>query len=174
MIVRVSLLWVLLACIAAIVVVVTTPAAAADIKACDLLTPSELEAVLGAKVILKSDGTIPGGKTEHCTGQAPAVAVMLRLVTGLDPGRDDLDSKEKKDIEMDKRMGAQVEVKTFGPVTCSTLIPSAKLAQKRYNTTCTVNKDTAAASIEMNAKRRKDMISIEKLRPLAEKMAGRF
>jgi len=174
MIARVSFLWVLLACVGAIVMIVATPAAAADIKACDLVTPSELESVLGAKVILKSDGTIPGGKTEHCTGQAPAVAVLLRLVTGLEPGRDHPDGKEKKDIEMAKSMGGQVEVKSFGPVTCSTILPSAKLAQMGYNTTCTVNKDRAVAGIEVTAKSRKDMISIEKLRPLAEKMAGRF
>ena len=158
-----------------VVAIIPVPAVAAgSIKACDLLTPSELEPVLGAKVILKSDGTMPGGKAEHCTGQAPAAAVMLRLVAGLDPGRDRSGGKEKAGIDMIKKMGGQVDVKTFGPVVCSTMQPPAGKEQMGYNTTCTVSKDTALAGIEVNVKSQKDMVSIEKLRPLAEKMAERF
>jgi hypothetical protein len=97
---------------------------------------------------------------------------MLRLVTGLDPGRDRSGGTEKKGIEMAKQMGIQVDVKTFGPITCSTMVPPANLVQHGFNTTCTVSKATAVAGIEVQAKSQKDMVSIEQLRPLAEKMAA--
>jgi hypothetical protein len=143
-------------------------------KACGLLTPSELEGILGSNVTLNGGLPMPGGKTDICTGQAPTTSVMLRLVTGLDPGRDRSGSKEKAGIELFKKMGATVDVKTFGPITCSTIEPPADQMQKGINTTCTVTKDTAVAGIELTAKSRNDMVSIERLRPLAEKMASRF
>jgi hypothetical protein len=143
-------------------------------KACRLLTPSELEGVLGGNVTMNGGAPMSGGKTEICTGQASTTSVMLRLVTGLDPGRDRSGSREKAGIELLKTMGAKVDVKTFGPITCSTVEPPAEQTQKGTNTTCTVTKDTAVAGIEVTAKSQKDMISIERLRPLAEKMAGRF
>lgn len=71
-------------------------------------------------------------------------------------------------------MGAQVDVKTFGPITCSTMVPPASLAEHGFNTTCTVSKANAVAGIEVTAKTQKDRVSIDKLRPLAEKMASRF
>ena len=143
-------------------------------KACGLLTHLELESVLGGNVTMNGGTPMPGGKTEICTGQAPTTSVMLRLVRGLDPGRDRSGSKEKAGIELFKKMGAKVDVKTFGPITCSTIEPPAEQTQMGINTTCTVTKDTAVAGIEVTAKSQKDMVSIDRLRPLAEKMAGRF
>ena len=143
-------------------------------KACGLVTPSELQGVLGGNVILNGGLSMPGGKTEICTGQAPTTSVMLRLVTGLDPGRDRSGNKEKAGIELFKKMGAKVDVKTFGSIACSTIEPPAGQMQKGINTTCTVTKDTAVAGIEVTAKNLKDMVSIDRLRPLAEKMASRF
>jgi hypothetical protein len=99
---------------------------------------------------------------------------MLRLVTELDPGRDRSGCTEKKGIELAKQMGIQVDVKTFGPITCSTMVPPANLAQHGFNTTCTVSKPTAVAGGEVTAKSQQDMVSIERLHPLAEKMASRF
>src|SRR5262245_55168643 len=110
------------------VVIVPWPTLAGEgIKACELLTLSELESVIGAKVIMKSDGTMPGGKTEHCTGQGPTSAVLLRLVSGLDSGRERSGSKEKAGLEMVRKMGAQVGVKTFGPIVAP---PSSRLPAK--------------------------------------------
>jgi hypothetical protein len=99
---------------------------------------------------------------------------MLRLVTGLDPGRDRSGGTEKKGIEAVRKMGIQVDVKTFGPITCSTMAPPASLAQHGFNTTCTVIKPTAVAGVEVTAKSQQDMVSIERLHLLAEKMANRF
>ena len=114
------------------------------------------------------------GRVELCIGQTSTATVMLRLRTGLDPERDRSGGTEKKGIEVVKKMGIQVDMKTFGPITCSTMVPPANLAQQGFNTTCTVSKPTAVAGVEVTAKRRQDMVSIERLHPLAEKMAGRF
>jgi hypothetical protein len=140
-------------------------------KACGLATPAEIESALGSSVVLTPMG---GGKAEFCTGQAPNAKVVLRLASGLDPGRDRSGAKEKAGVEMMKKMGAQVEVKSLGPIVCSTVVPPAGKEQMGYNTTCTVSKDTAVAGIEVTAKSQKDMVPIERLHPLAEKMAGRF
>ena len=129
---------------------------------------------LGGNVTMNGGDPMPGGKTESCTGQAQTTSVMLRLVTGLDPGRDRSGNKEKAGIELFKKMGAKVDVKNFGPITCSTIEPPAEQTQKGINTTCTVTKDTAIAGIEVTAKSQKDMVSIDRLHALAEKMAGRF
>ena len=61
-----------------------------------------------------------------------------------------------------KQMGIQVDVKTFGPITCSTMVPPANLAQHGFNTTCTVSKPTAIAGVEVIAKSQHDMVSIER------------
>lgn len=140
-------------------------------KACGLATPAEIESALGSSVVLSPMG---GGKAEFCTGQSPNAKVVLRLASGLDPGRDRSGAKEKAGVEMMKKMGAQVEVKSLGPIVCSTVVPPAGKEQIGYNTTCTVSKDTAVAGIEVTAKSQKDMVSIERLHPLAEKMADRF
>ncbi len=162
-------------CLGAVVAISQEPASAVEgNKACLLLTPSEMESVFGAKVTLNSDRAVPAGKTEVCTGQAPTAAVMLRLVTGLDHRRDKSGSKEMKGMETAKQMGAQVEVKTFGEITCSTMLPPSNLTKLGFNTTCTISKETAVAGIEVQTKSQKDMISIDRLRPLAEKMAWRF
>lgn len=71
-------------------------------------------------------------------------------------------------------MGAQVDVKVFGPISCSTVVPPASLAQYGFNTTCTVSKSSAVAGVEVVTKTQEDMLSIEQLRPLAEKMVNRF
>src|SRR5713226_8697860 len=79
------------------------PAAGAN-KACDLLTASELETVLGTKVALQGSAA-PG--VDMCMGQAPTARVLLRLATGA--GGDG--STEKSGIDIAKKMAAQVELK---------------------------------------------------------------
>jgi hypothetical protein len=162
-------------CAGAFAASVQAPVDAADgNKACGLLSPSELQTVLGTTVSLSAGGGMPAGGAELCTGQTSTATVMLRLSTGLDPGRDRSGVAEKKGIEMVKQMGIKVDVKTFGPITCSTMVPPANLAQHGFNTTCTVSKPTAVAGVEVTAKSQQDMVSIERLHQLAEKMASRF
>ena len=142
-------------------------------QACGLVTVQELEAVVGSAVVMKGGAPTAGGKTEVCIGQTPNASVLLRLVTGLDPGRDRSGSKEKAGLELFKNMGAKIEVKRFGPIICSTIEPPEQMPQN-FNTTCTAVKDTAVAGIEVTVKSRTGMVSIEKLHQLAEKMATRF
>lgn len=143
-------------------------------KACGLLTASEIQSVIGTSVTLRSTPALPGGKGELCIGNWSDGTLMLRLATGLEPGRDRSGSIEKAGLEMMKNMGAQVDVKTFGPIVCSTLVPPSGKEQIGYNTTCTVSKDTAVAGIEVTAKNKTGMVPIDRLHQLAEKMTGRF
>jgi hypothetical protein len=141
-------------------------------KACALASPAEIESVLGAKVAgLNSPGS-GSSSAQICMGTSPKGSVMLRLAKRRSQGPPG--GAERKGLEIVKKMGAQVDVKTFGPITCSTMIPPKTLEAYGFNTTCTVTKGDTVAGIEITAKSGADMVAIDKLRPLAEKMAGRF
>ena len=153
----------------AVLILVFAKSAHAQNKACALVTPNELQALLGAKVSGLKGTDMPGG-AGICMGQTPTARVTLRLAKRPEQGT----GAEAAGIEIAKKMGSQVDVKTFGPVTCSTVIPPASLAEHGFNTTCSIAKKTDVAAIEVTAKIQKDMIPIDKLRPLAEKMMERF
>ena len=149
--------------------VMTGSAMAADSPACKLLTPAELEPVAGKLRAFTPMGGLP--ETNICTSSSTAgTRVMLRLAMRKAGG----DSPEAKGIEAAKKMGAIVDVKTSGPITCSTIIPPKNLQAYGFNTTCTVVKTGQVAGVEVTVKAQKDMVPIDKLRPLAEKMTGRF
>ena len=138
-------------------------------KACGLITESEAQSILGAKVILK-DGSL--GSAQTCTAESQTATMMLRSFkrTGDASG-----ATEKAGIEAVKKMGTQVDVKTSGGIMCMTTVPPANLAQYGYGTSCTVmSKAPLFAVIEVKSKTPKDMIPMEKLRTVAEKMATRF
>jgi len=80
---------------------------------------------------------------------------MLRLFKRTDdpPG-----AKEKAGIEAIRQTGAQVEVKTLGPITCTAVVPPPQLAEHGFGTTCSVQKAPMLAVIEVTAKARKDMV----------------
>lgn len=60
-------------------------------------------------------------------------------------------------------------------MTCSTLIPPAKMvAAIGFNTTCSILKNGWVAAIEIGARAQQDLVPIDRLRPLAEKMTPRF
>jgi hypothetical protein len=139
-------------------------------KACSLATPDELQAALGAKVSGLKPQSAPGGGVDLCMGQTPTASIMLRLAKRSDSGK----GKESAGIETAKKMGAQVEVKTDGPITCSTMIPPKSLEQYGFNTTCSVVKNGEVAAIEVTAKSRKDMVAMDSLHAVAKKMAGRI
>ncbi len=150
-----------------LVLAISVPGMAADnSKVCALVTPAELESLVGGKVELKG-GTI--GKAAFCSGRTPAVSVMLRMAPR-PPGP----GNEAAGVAVAKKMGAQVDVKTFGPITCSTIIPPKDKEVYGFNTTCAVLKEGTVAAIEITTKSRAAMVPIDKLRPIAEKMAKRF
>ncbi len=138
-------------------------------KACALVTDADLQAALGAKVSLK-----PGslGAAQICSGQTAGVSVMVRFFTRTG---DPAGNREQAGIDAIKKMGAQVDVKTAGGITCMTAVPPANMAAMGFGTTCTVtSKAPNFAVIEIRATAQKDMVPIDKLRPVADKMASRF
>ena len=141
-------------------------------KACALASPAEIESLLGAKVAGLNAQQTGGATTQICMGSSPKGQVMLRIATRKGEGTPG--ERERKGIEIYKKMGAQVDVQTFGPITCSAVVPPKSLEAHGFNTTCTVTKGDAVAGIEITVKTRADMVPIDKLRPLAEKMSGRF
>jgi hypothetical protein len=146
--------------------------ACAQVNPCSLLTPAEIESVVGAKVSgLKAQNT-GGAPAQICVGTSPKGSVMLRIAKR--KGEASPGERERKGIEIYKKMGAQVDVQTFGPITCSAVIPPRNLEAHGFNTTCTVTKGDTVAGVEITAKTRADMVPIERLHPLAEKMPGRF
>lgn len=142
---------------------------AAGNEACALLTAAELQGVLGAKVS-GLDGGTASKDAAICTGSTPTASVMLRKATR-EAGHEGM---EAKGIQIAEKMGAKVEVKTFGPVTCSTMVPAKSMEAYGFNTTCSVLKGGRVGAVEVTVKSSKDMVPIEKLRPLAEKIAGRL
>src|SRR5947209_7285686 len=110
-------------------------------KACALSSPGEIESVLGAKVTgLNAPGAV--GSAQFCMGSSPKGSVMLRLGkrSNRPPGE-----AERKGLEIVKKMGAEVDVKFFGPITCSTIIPPKNKEASGFNTTCTVSKADSVA-----------------------------
>jgi hypothetical protein len=155
--------------LAALMLGLSTPAATAQSQACALATAEELQAALGAPVSGLKPQTLPGGNADLCAGQTPAASVMLRLAR-----RSGGPGAEAAGIEAARKMGAQVEVKTDGPFTCSTIIPPKQLEQYGFNTTCSVLKNGQVAAIEVTAKRQQDMADMGRLRKLVERIAGRL
>jgi hypothetical protein len=136
--------------------------------ACELATASDLEAVLGSKVSLVAQPRV-GPSAEVCTGTVAKGTVVLRRAK-----RSGKPGAEQKGMEIARQMGAKVDVKTFGAVTCSTLIPPPNFADRGFNTTCSAIKGGVVAAIEVTAKEQKDMVPIDKLRPIAEKFLNRL
>jgi len=132
------------------------------------VTAAELKTVLGDEVTLKPLGGTGG--VAICNGTTSKASVLLRVATKRQGSGD----AAKAGIEAARKMGAQVDVKTFGPITCSTMVPPESLAAHGFNTTCSITKGTSLAAIEITAKTKADMVSIEGLKTLAEKMAGRL
>jgi hypothetical protein len=137
--------------------------------ACALVTESDVQSVLGTKVDL-TPGSL--GETQTCTGQNPAALVVVSLFTRT---ADSFEQREKVRIDALKTMGAQVDVKTSGGITCVTSVFPPNSTHHAFSTSCTVmSKAPKFAKIEVTAGAQKDMVPSEKLRTLAEKMATRF
>jgi hypothetical protein len=140
-----------------------------DNGACALVTEAELQSALSSKVTLQP---LPTSDVQMCKGQGQSARVLIRTFTR---SKDLAGNAEKAGIEAVKKMGAQVDVKTSGGITCMTVVPPPSKAALGYNTTCTVtSKAPNFAVIEVVAKTQQDMVPMERLRPVAEKMAGRL
>jgi hypothetical protein len=137
-------------------------------KACGLATPEELQAAMGGPVTALKSHPVAGGG-DVCMGQTPTATILLRLAA-----RTGKEGAEAAGVESARRLGAQVEVKTEGPITCSSMVPPKGLEQYGFNTTCAVFKSGQVAAVEVTAKSQKDMVPVERLRTLAGLIARRF
>ena len=142
---------------------------------CKLLTPAEMESVLGLKVSGFTHGSAPGG-TLTCNGDAgkgKSVGLMLSIQKPGDPKiADPMSWLENQNRESAKQIGAQLEMKRFGSsILCTSLItPKMGL----FNTQCYAFKPGSMAAVTVLVPTQQELVSMDKLRPLAEKMAGRF
>lgn len=163
------------------VLLACSSAVTAQVNPCSLLTPAEIESALGVKVTFA--GSAQWGATPTCAGaSAPKrMSIMLMFVPGDakagkadDPKwADPLGYLEKMSRDSANSIKAQMEAKRFeSSILCTTLIPPKP---GPYSTQCmVVKKPTGMASIGILVATQQDMVSIDKLRPLAEKMLGRF
>jgi len=153
--------------------------ASAQVDPCKLLTQAELESALGAKVTFA--GSAQWGATPTCPGGSAAkhMSILLMFSPGdatkaNDPKwADPLGYLEQISRQSANSIKAQMETKRFGSsILCTTLIPPK---QGPYSTQCmAVKKPTGMASISILVPSQQDMVPIDKLRPLAEKMLGRL
>lgn len=139
-------------------------------KACGLVTESELQSTLGWRVTLEPYSTTDD--VHMCGGKTESARVLLRVFTR---SKDPSGTVEQAGIEAIKKMGAQVDVSTSGGIMCMTVVPPQSMAAMGFGTTCTVtSKAPRFAVIEITAQTHKDMVPMERLRRVAEKMASRF
>jgi len=144
-----------------------SPTSPPPAPACYLVTSGELESLLGAKIT--SGLTTHDSDTTHfCSGSTAKATFTLRMAKQRASSAD----AAAEGVKLMRQMGAQVDVKTFGPITCSTIIPPNEKGS--FNTTCSVVKNGQVGAIEIAVKKRGDMIPIEKLKPIAEKMQTRM
>jgi hypothetical protein len=141
-------------------------ALATDNRACKLLTAAELESVVGGKLSAFQGSTY--GTGDMCTASSTTVTVMLRLAE-----KEQADAAAKS-VDMLRKMGARVDFKTFGLITCSTVTPSRHMQNYGFKTACSVSKAAEIAAVEVRVKNQKDMVSIKELHLLADIMAVRF
>jgi hypothetical protein len=153
--------------------------AAAQVNPCSLLKPAEVESALGVKVSGLDVNSQMGGMPT-CSGVAANRMSVMVMFAGAGPHNgndakwaDPLGELERQSRESAKSIGAQMEVKRFGSsILCTTLIPPK---QGPYSTQCmAVKKPTGMGSISVLVRTQQDMVPIEKLHPLAEKMLGRL
>src|ERR1700674_3597944 len=141
---------------AVVVIAITAAASMAQApgnKACALVTDSELQSALGSTVSLKA-GSI--GDVQTCGGETQGARVLLRFFKR---SSDPSGNAEQAGIDAIRKMGAQVDVKTSGGITCMTAVPPGNMAAMGYGTTCTVtSKAPTFAVIEITAKTQKDII----------------
>ena len=154
--------------------------AVAQVDPCKLLTPAEIESALGGKLSGYGGNAPMSATMPTCTGVMPnRASVMVMFAAGdaksaADPKwADPLGYLEQMGRQSANSVKAQFEAKRFGSsILCTTLIPPKP---GPYSTQCmAVKKPTGMATITIMVKTQQEMVSMETLRTLAEKMLGRF
>ena len=147
-----------------------SPNALAQGKACDLTTPEELQAALGAKPKL-SPSTMPNG-VDVCTGKAGGSTITIRYYQKKDDGE-----REREEEKLDKlrTAGVIIENRRVGGFNCTELRPSGKATRQAYTTTCA----TAATSrlpkyAVVEVSNPSQSLEMRQLVPLVQGIAGRI
>ena len=162
--------------IAAFVFVLVVLPAAAQVDPCKLLTPAEIESALGVKVPKFTHGSVQGSNTVTCNGDAVkgmSVGMMFAAPKPGDPKiADPLAWIESYSRDSAKAIGAQLNMQRFGSsIICTQLITPK---QGLFNTQCYAVKPPNMAAVTALVPTQQEMVPMDKLRPLAEKMLGRF
>lgn len=147
-----------------------SPLAHADGKACELVSPEEIQATVGVKAILKPT-VLPGG-VEVCTGKAGSSTVTVRVY----PKKDDAE-REKEEAMLDKlkAAGASIEMRRVGGMNCMELRPGGKASRQPYTTTCTTNSTSRLPRYAVVEVSNPSLaIEMRRLAPLAQSIAGRL
>lgn len=160
--------WAGVATVVTAVAVGLAPADAGQPASCRVLQPAELESVLGGKATPFSNAG--AGQADFCSGQVGARKVLIRVAERTRPDG----TLERRGIEMARKQGIQVDVKTEGDLTCSTLVPPAALSQMGFNTTCSIVRGSRVVAVEVTAPSRKEMAPMDAVRRLVEKAAARL
>jgi len=167
--------------IIALVLLAASLPAVAQVDPCKLLTPGEIESALGGKLSAYTGSSPMSAAIPTCAGGvlSKRMSVMVMFAKGdakaaADPKwADPLGYLEQISRQSADSIKAKMEAKRFGSsILCTTLIPPK---QGPYSTQCmAVKKPTGMATITVLVTTQQDMASIDTLRPLAEKMLGRF
>ncbi|MBZ5535028.1 MAG: hypothetical protein LAO31_03655 [Acidobacteriia bacterium] len=154
-------------------------------KACSLLTNSEVEEVMGAKVANSSEGDIPykkGPTSDHdgtlmtCNWKMGERSVSLVYSTGsvTTEGKKQREHKIKASEETLISEGYKVDKKDFGNMKCSTMVPPAQQTVKQFSTTCRTRKGPMFVTVSSSASGQDDLVPMEKISTLAEKAVSRL
>ena len=155
----------------AIAALLAIPSAFADNKACELASPEELQAALGAKPGTPKGTTSPSG-VEICTVRVGSSTVNVRLYAKKDSAE-----QEKEDARLDalKKAGATVETRRVTGFNCLELRPGGKAARQPYTTSCATNPTSKApryAVIEVTNP--SQSFEMKQVAPLAQSIAARL
>ena len=167
----------------AFVLLVASLPAVAQVDPCKLLTQAEIESAIGGKATFA--GTAQWGATPTCAGGSTAkkMSIMVMFVPGdakagdaakKDPRwADPLGYLEQISRQSADSIKAKMETKRFGSsILCTTLIPPK---QGPYSTQCmVVKKPIGMGTVTVMTKTQQEMVSIDTLHLLAEKMVGRL
>jgi hypothetical protein len=157
-------------------------------RACNLLTPAELETAIGGHAAHGTETETPYKKSAHidhdgvlyeCKEPVGARRVTLRFTT---TGISEEGKKQGADISNDAQkwmrdQGYQIQVKEVNGSRCTTILPFAGAKGNELlpvGTTCVLKKGAYMVSIAVSATGSSDVVSMEKLATLADKAASRF
>ena len=169
----------LIAVFAFVLLALSLPACA-QVNPCSLLSAAEIESALGGKLSGYGGNSPMSATIGTCGGIMPKrMSVMVMFSPGdaakaNDPKwADPLGYLEQVGRQSANSVKAQFDAKRFGSsILCTALTPPKP---GPYSTQCmAVKKPTGMATITILVAAQGDMVPMDKLRPLAEKMLGRF